>query len=223
MVRNAMVLSFMIPVLPLIMSYHLDHQEVMLVVLPLVAKEALLGFLIGFLIGIVFWAAQSAGSVIDMQRGAFFATMPDPLSKTDTTPLGSLLFHLATILFFICGGFREMIGALIDSYRVWPVDRYFPHIDQNLVVFAAQQLVLCLNLVVILAAPVVISALIADLALGVLNRFAPEMNIFMISLPVKSTIASVILVIYISFLYKYWRGHFMDAEALLHIIGRAIR
>lgn len=223
MVRNAMVLSFSVPLLPLIMSYHLPRQEMTMIVLVLLAKEALLGFIIGFLISIVFWAAQCAGAVADMQRGAFFAIMPDPLSKADTTPLGNLLFHLATILFFICGGFRETIGAIIDSYRVWPVDRYFPHIDQSLVDFTAQQMIRCLNLAVILAAPIVISALTADLALGMLNRFAPQINIFMISLPIKSAIVSLILILYISFFLKYLQGQFMDAEAILQVIGRAIR
>jgi type III secretion protein T len=222
MVRNAMILSFSIPLLPLIMSYHLPGQEMAMIALVLLAKEALLGFIIGFFMGIVFWAAQCAGAVADSQRGAFFAIMPDPLSKADTTPLGNLLFHLATILFFICGGFREMIGAIIDSYRVWPVDRYFPHIDQSLVDFVAQQIIRCLNLAVIFAAPIVICTVVADLALGMLNRFAPQINIFMISLPVKSAIASLILILYISFYIKYLHGHFMNAEAILQVIRRAI-
>lgn len=223
MVRNAMVLCFIIPVMPLIMSYNLPQQEPTMFILILIAKEAFIGFIIGFLIGIVFWAAQCSGMVIDMQRGAFFAFMPDPLSKIDTTPLGSLLFHLATILFFISGGFREMIGAVIDSYRIWPVDRYLPHINKNLVDFIGLQLIRCLNIVLILAAPIVISTLMADLALGILNRFAPQMNIFMISLTVKSAIASLIMVLYISFLVKYMQGYFMDSAAILQTIRKAIQ
>lgn len=223
MVRNAMVLSFIVPVLPLIMSYHLPRRETMMWILVILAKEALIGLMLGLLIGIVLWAAQCSGRVIDMQRGAFFAFLPDPLSKTDTTPLGSLLFHLATILFFICGGFREMIGAIIDSYRVWPVDRYLPHIDQSLVDFIARQLIRCLNMAVILAAPIVISTLTADLALGILNRFAPQVNIFMISLAVKSAIATLILVLYIFFLVKYLQGYFMDSATILQIIRKAIQ
>jgi type III secretion protein T len=222
MVRNAIVLSFIIPLLPLIMTYNLPRQETMMFILILIGKEALIGFIIGFLIGIVFWAVQCSGRVIDMQRGAFFAIMPDPLSKTHTTPYGSLLFHLATVLFFVCGGFREMIGAIIDSYRIWPVDRYFPHIDQNLVDFIARQLIRCLNMAVILAAPIVISTLTADLALGVLNRFAPQVNIFMISLSVKSAIAALIMALYISFLIKYLQGYFMNSEQIIQIIRKAI-
>ena len=223
MVRGGLILSFMIPVLPLITSYHLAQQETMLFIMVLLAKEGLIGFLIGFLVGVVVWAAQCAGSVIDMQRGAFFAIMPDPLSKTDTTPLGSLLFQLATILFFVSGGFREMIGAILDSYRVWPVDRFFPFINHNLVDFVARQMIRCLNLTIVLAAPVVISTLMADLALGALNRFAPQVNIFMISLAVKSIIASLIMVFYITFLAKYLRGSFLDSEAILQTLRRVLQ
>ncbi len=223
MVRNSMVLGFMIPVLPLVMSYHLPGRQTTIFVLLLLAKEALIGFLIGFLISIVFWAAQCAGGVIDMQRGAFFATMPDPVSKIETTPIGSLLFNLATILFFACGGFREMIGAIMDSYRAWPVDRCLPHINQKLVDFIGQQLVRGLNLAVLLAAPIAISTLTADLALGILNRFAPQVNIFMISLVVKSAIATFIMVLYISFLVKYLQGNFLDSAALFKIIGNVIQ
>jgi type III secretion protein T len=223
MVRNAMVLSFSIPLLPTIISYHLPPQKTMLFILMLIAKEALIGFIIGFLVGIIFWAAQCSGKVIDMQRGAFFAIMPDPLSKTESTPYGSLFFNLATILFFVCGGFREMLGAIIDSYRIWPVDRYFPHIDQNLVDFIARQLIRCLGIVVILAAPIVVSTLTADMALGVLNRFAPQINIFMISLTVKSVIASLIMVLYISFLVRYLKGYFLDSAAILQIVGKVFQ
>ena len=223
MVRNAMIISFTIPVLPLILSYQLPRQEVAMYLLALIAKEALLGFILGFVIGIVFWAAQNAGNLIDTQRGAFFAIMQDPLTKADTTPLGNFFFQLSTILFFICGGFREIIGAIIESYQIWPIHRYFPEINHNLVVFFAQQLIRCLNLTVIFAAPVLISAFLADLALGVLNRFAPEMNIFMISLPLKSAIASFVLVLYITFFVKYLQGNFMDAQAFLQIISKVIR
>lgn len=223
MVRNAIVLAFMIPLLPMIMSYQLPQQKTVLFMGGLFFKEALIGFVIGFLVSIVFWAAQCAGRVIDMQRGSFFAIMTDPLTKSETTPMGNFLFQLATILFFVCGGFREMIGAIIDSHSVWPVHRFFPHMDQHLVDFAAQQLSRCLNLAVIFAAPIVISALMADLALGMLNRFAPQVNVFMISLPTKSTIASFILVIYISFYLKYLQENFMGTESILHLVGRAIR
>lgn len=223
MVRNVIILSFMIPVLPLIMSYHLPRQEGIIFIVVLLIKEGLIGLIIGFFIGIVFWAAQCAGKVIDMQRGAFFAILPDPMSKDETTPMGSLLFQLVTILFFVSGGFRETIGAIIDSYHIWPVDRYFPHIDQNLVSFLAHQLIRCLNLSVVLAAPVVISTMTADLALGMLNRFAPQMNIFMISLAVKSIIASLVMVFYISFFIKYLQGTFMDSDAILQIIKKVIQ
>jgi type III secretion protein T len=222
-IRNGIVLSFMVPVLPLIISYHLPRHETMLYILALLTKEALIGLIIGFLISIVFWAAQCAGTAIDHQRGAFFAIMPDPLSKGETTPLGSLLFQLGTILLFVSGGFREMMGAIIDSYRIWPVDRYFPHIGPNLVDFIAQQLIRCLNLAVIIAAPIVISSFMADLALGMLNRFAPQVNIFMISLAVKSAITALIMVFYISFVIRYLHGNFMDSETILQIIKKAIQ
>ena len=221
MARNAIILSLTIPVLPLIISYQLPRQETMVFVLALLAKEALIGFIFGFLIAIVFWAAQCAGTVIDHQRGSFFAIMADPLAKNQTTPLGSFLLHLAVILFFITGGFRDMVGAIIDSYRIWPVNAYYPHINQNLVEFIARQIIRCLNLAVILAAPVAVSALTADQALGLVNRFAPQVNIFMISLAVKSAISTLIMVLYIWFMVKYLRGTFMDSDAILQTIRMA--
>jgi type III secretion protein T len=223
MVRNAVVLSFTIPVLPLIMSYRLPEHENVVFLLTLVAKEGFIGFLIGLLIGIIFWAAASAGSVIDTQQGESNGMLTDPLLKDQTSSMGSLLFQLVAIVFFVSGGFREMIGALIDSYHIWPVDRYFPHIDHRLADFTARQLVRCLNLAAIIAAPMVITALMADISLGMLNRFAPQMNIFMISLPVKSAIAALIMVFYVFFLVKFVQGNFMNSDAILQTIRQVIQ
>jgi type III secretion protein T len=171
------------------------------VYLALAAKEAALGLAIGWVSGIVFWAVQSAGFLMDNQRGASMASGPNPLSGDETTPLGSLLFQGVAAVFFLGGGFMSFLRLLWSSYAVWPAGSLAPAIAPGAGPLFFVSLVDWLMLqTLLLAGPVVAACLLTDVSLGLVNRFASQLNVYVLSMPVKSGMTAFVLVGYYAFL-----------------------
>jgi type III secretion protein T len=181
----------------------------------LAAKETLLGLAIGWVSGIVFWAVQSAGFLMDNQRGASMASGPDPLSGEETSPLGSLLFQGVAAAFFLGGGFLAFLNLLWSSYAAWPLASFGPVPAQVPLLFPALTDWLMLQ-ALLLAGPVLAASLLTDLALGLVNRFASQLNVYILSMPIKSGIAAFIMVAYYGVLVGLGPDLFQN---MLHQIG----
>lgn len=165
----------------------------------LVFKEILIGVLLGFMAGMLFWAVQSAGFFIDNQRGASQAEETDPLTGEQTSPLGSFLFQCAAYLFFSGGAFLAFLGVLYASYELWPVTVLLPLqtlTDIRLPLFFVSQVDWLMRTMLLLAAPVAAACLLTDLALGLISRSAPQLNVYVLAMPVKSAVAMFLLVLY---------------------------
>ena len=177
--------------------------------LALVLKESLLGFLLAYISGLVFWAAQSAGFIMDNQRGASSASAADPLSGEETSPLGSFLFQFVVYVFLASGALTAFLGLFFESYAFWPPASWLPDISRpNLALFVAG---LAANLMIqmcLLAAPVMLAALMVDVALGLINRFASQLNVYVLAMPIKSGLAMFIVLLSLSRLFELAPGLF---------------
>jgi type III secretion protein T len=165
----------------------------------LAAKEVLVGLAIGWVSGIVFWAVQSAGFLMDNQRGASMASDMDPLSGEETSPMGSLLFQGVAAVFFMGGGFLAFLRLLWASYGVWPVASFFPALGPGAMAgptFFISLVDWLMLQTLLLAGPVVCASLLCDVSLGLINRFASQLNVYILSMPIKSGLAALILVGY---------------------------
>ena len=119
-IRLILALAIYMPLHPMVLGT-LDPQSTLSSALSLavggrltllLAKEALLGLMIGLLAGVAFWAIQSAGFFIDNQRGASMAESADILSGDQSSPMGQLLFQSLTYLFYTTGAFLAFLGVL---------------------------------------------------------------------------------------------------------------
>ena len=133
-IRLLLVLALYLPLHPVIVS-HLTDEITLSAALSLAVggklallllKEAVLGLMIGFLAGIVFWTVQSAGFFMDNQRGASMAEGTDILSGDQSSPLGQLLFQSLVYIFYTSGAFLAFVGLVYASYGIWPVTQLLP-------------------------------------------------------------------------------------------------
>jgi type III secretion protein T len=187
--------------------------------LPLVVKEVGIGLIIGFFLGILFWAADSFGSLIDNQRGASMAQGMDPLSGDQLSPYASFFFQFAAMLFFSSGAFVSFIGMLCESYAVWPLFEPLPRLTgsamRNLMLLEADMV---LRLALLLAAPVMALCFLTDFGLGLVNRFAQQLNVFVLSMPVKSAVALFVLTLYAYAVLRAFHAGVADMNVLfLHL------
>jgi type III secretion protein T len=191
--------AFLFPLLPTFEQIGATRtpDETTLFIIALMAKEIFIGLALGYLVSIMFWAVESAGFFIDNQRGGSSAQMSDPMSQDQTSPTGSLLFQTMVFLFYTGGGFVAFLGMLFSTYVLWPVGELLPWpTDLSFPLLFARQFGTLFLYVVLLAAPLVIVCFLSDFCLGLINRFAQQLNVFVLSMGVKSAITAVLLFLY---------------------------
>ena len=202
--RTALVFSIYLMLHPLVQSQMptalpASAGELALLGL-LLAKEIFLGLLLGWIAGIPFWAAQSGGFFIDNQRGASMAEGSDALSGEQTSPVGILFLQGTMYLFFASGAFLTFLGLVYSSYLIWPVASLLPGISRATAMLFAEQTGWLMLYMLLLAGPIAIACLLIDISLGLVNRFASQLNVYVLAMPIKSGLAAFILLIYFGML-----------------------
>ncbi|NLW44636.1 MAG: flagellar type III secretion system protein FliR [Syntrophomonadaceae bacterium] len=147
------------------------------------AVEVFVGYTIGFVAYVLFAGIQLAGQLMDMQMGFGLVNVIDPQSGMQVPLIGNFNYLLATIIFLSINGHHYLLQALCNSYQIIPVlgASFNGQVVEFLMELGANMFVIGLKL----AVPVVAALFMADLALGFIARTVPQMNVFVVGLPLK--------------------------------------
>lgn len=223
--RNAFAMSLAIVVVPVVEATMPAELDIPFII-GLALKETVIGLVLGYSVTILLWTVESVGFFIDNQRGAAMASSMNPLTGEQASPLGILLTQAVTAIFFVGGGILAFLSGLYESYQVWPVMSYMPVIDLNVAEFFLAQLDMLTYLTVFLAGPVVLVMFMAEFGLALVSRFAPQLNVFFLAMPIKSAVGGFLLILYATTLIGYfaeelraleWR--FQEIFQLLGVAG----
>ncbi|MCW7539741.1 type III secretion system export apparatus subunit SctT [Aquabacterium sp. A7-Y] len=223
-VRLVFVAGLTLAVLPLALADPALRQAVPSAgVLGLVLKEGALGLVLGLMCGIAFWGVHAAGSIVEYQAGLTVATAIDPLTGQEDSIVGGLFMNLFTLLFLATGGLLALIGMLLESYTVWPLSSMTPVVGNlKLVAVVIGGLGELLLIALKVAVPFVILMLVVEIALGLLSRFAPQLNVFFLSLPLKMIVLTGLILLYATVMTDGLRGlPVTDFGALLLLLRKA--
>lgn len=166
----------------------------------LFAKEALIGIGFGVLLGSVLWAFETAGQFVDTKVGATLAQVVDPLSGHQTSLSGELLARLVNVIFMVAGGFLVFVAVLIESFSIWPLASSSLAIGrEGLRVFESAFTHFAV-LSLLIAAPALVILYVVDFSLGLMNRFAPQLNLLAISMSLKAVAAVLVWILLLSLL-----------------------
>ena len=221
--RNSILLSFVLIIYPIVEPMAPDTPLGGVEFLGLVFKEVCIGMFLGFLIGIPFWSAEGVGYLVDQQRGIGMASVVDPVAGEQTSPLGSLLLQVTIVLFFSIGGFLLLLSGIFESYRIWPVFSFFPCLRFDLATAFLGKGDELMALILLLAAPIVIGLFVTEFGMGLISRFAPQLNVFSLAMPVKSAVGGLILLYYISVFLTFMKGYFFKASDIFHFLEGIFR
>jgi type III secretion protein T len=186
------------------------------------AKEALIGLLLGLGFSIFIWAIQSVGDLIDFQTGAGNAMFFDPVGGHEGGPTGGFLGWLAITLFVAAGGLLAMLGVVVDSYRLWPVASFFPKLGAVLEQFAIRQGDTLFLWIVKLSAPVILVLVLVELGMGLISRIAPQLNVFVFAQPLKSLLATLMLLLFLFFVYASLQDFLRPSNGVLEFLRSAL-
>ena len=165
--------------------------------LAVLAQQVVIGILLGFSLRIAFVAVDVAGDLIGLQMGLSFAVFYDPAKAAQTAVITEFFSLLAVLLFLSLDGHLLMLSLLAQSFTLLPVS-LAPFAAKGYSVLLAWSATIFLA-GVLLSLPLITALLIANIAMGVLTRVAPQLNLFAIGFPV--TIMAGFLVIMISLPY----------------------
>lgn len=194
MVRNSIFLIFGLAVLTM-------QPQVAQMTLPTVqwillfGKEALVGVVIGFFFATMLWAFEAAGQIIDTKVGATMAQVVDPLSGHQTSLNGEFLGRLANFVFMFSGGLLLLVGTILDSFVIWPIGSLTPVLTMSSLSLFEGEFTRLMTLAVLFASPVLVVLFVTDGALGLVNRYAPQLNVFSLSLSIKAWLSTLIILI----------------------------
>lgn len=179
-------------------------------------KELLIGLIMGFFLGLPFLIVTSAGVLIDHQRGAASLMVNDPTIQNQSSPIGTLYNMVLIVIFYSVDGPFFVLDAILDSYQVIPPDQFL-----NPLFFAPtsplrEKIYKCLQVFVVMAlqlsAPALIAMLMTDTFLGIINRLAPQVQIYFLGIGLKSWLAVLMVAIgwvYFTDLMKKESVHWM--------------
>lgn len=219
MIRNGIAMCLVLFMHPMLSEAKPDEAFSIYDTGGIVIKEAFIGAIMGFVLAIPFWALESAGFFIDNQRGASMASTLNPFSGAETSPLGILFTQAFIALIMTSGLFLLILESLMMTYKVWPVFSYFPQINQEATTFFLGQFDLIIQLAMWLSAPVIIAMFITEFGIALISRAAPQLNVFILAMPIKSAVAAAILVVYVGTIMELARKHMMSIPQLFDSLG----
>jgi flagellar biosynthetic protein FliR len=206
-VRLAVALALTIVFVPMVAPVEGLTVEMLPLAL-MVAREALVGLSIGFVISLVFSAIEMAGHMVDVNAGFSFAALVDPVNGTNTALAGRLYNMLAGLLFFVTNSHHLMIKGLADSFTIAPVGAL--SVNPN-VAGGMTELFTALFLVAIrIAVPVLAAVFLADLALAIAARVVPQMNVLIVGFPLKLGVGMIAMIFAMPIVAATSQGLFGD-------------
>ncbi|GFO53337.1 flagellar biosynthetic protein FliR [Geomonas sp. Red276] len=172
----------------------------------LVLRESLIGLTLGFLSQLIFAGVEFCGQQVGTQMGISMAALFDPATQNNVPTMAMFEGVLATMLFLALGVHHFFIKAIVESYQLVPLGAW--HIDEGVLKFLIQASSGMLVIAIKLAAPVAVALLATSVALGIVARSFPAMNVFMVSMPLNIGIGFVILGISLPVFLRVLEGAF---------------
>ena len=179
----------------------------------MILKECLVGLAIGFFAYMLLSAIQMAGGLIDFQMGYSMASVIDPQTGVQTPLAGQYLYTFA-LLFLLSANGHQFI-PLTSGFMSFG--------SEGLLTFVVESFSATFLIAFQMAIPIVGSLFLVDVALGIVARTVPQMNIFVIGFPVKILVGLILLMVMMSgllFLVKDLLGTILEGlRTLMHLLG----
>ena len=187
----------------------------------LVIKEVFVGVMLGFVCALSFEALRMAGQIIDNSAAITQATTMVPQLPERISPSSNFLYQLGIVFFFAIGGHRMFLWALTRSFELIPP---YGGIDTGEGLTEAAITVVrltadAITLGVLMAFPVLAAIMLTNLFLALVNKSAPQINVFFLGLPLKAVLASAIVLLSLDVvLDQLVDASLEDLEVLMHLM-----
>ncbi len=161
----------------------------------LVLQEAMVGVFIGFLVSIIFTAFQMSGQYYAAQIGFGINEVFDPLSQVSVPVIGQLKNFIGLLVFLMINGHHFMIEAICRSFELAPTFSMSSHATAGYLKYISYTFSGMFVVALKIALPIVAVSFLISVAMGVLAKAAPQMNIMMLGFPFQIFGAFILLIV----------------------------
>lgn len=161
----------------------------------LVAKELLTGIMLGFICYLFFSIVYLVGHIIDMEMGFAMANVINPEDETEIPLMANMFYMLAALIFLMINGHHFLLRGLVNSFEILPLGNLnfnYLMID-HLIYIITSVFVIAFKM----AGPVLVAVFLSNILLGILARTMPQMNVFVVGIPLKILVGFIIMAIVI--------------------------
>jgi len=188
--------------------------------LGLLAQQVLIGIAIGFTMRLFFAAVDLAGEMIGLQMGLSFAVFFNPQTGGQSSVVAEFLGLVNLLVFLALNGHLMLIQIIATSFEWLPIGD--THLQSSAWMLLARYVTVVYALGVLLALPMVAALLITNIALGVLTRAAPQLNLFAVGFPVTLSVGFFVLLFSLSIFAPMAQHIFERAFAAINELMRAM-
>ena len=164
--------------------------------IPAAVNELMLGLALGFLVGLIFVTFQFAGQFIGYQMGFAIVNVLDPQSQEQVSIIGQFLFAVSTLAFFALNLHHDLLGVWYASYELAPPGHWsFAGLGGTTLLGAQEApvwmvwlgatMLQMMWLALKIALPLLAFLMLTDLSLGIIARVMPQLNVFIVGIPLK--------------------------------------
>jgi flagellar biosynthesis protein FliR len=179
-------------------------------------QQLVIGLAIGFSMRLVFSAVDLAGQVIGMSMGLGFATFFDHQSQGQSAAVNQFLMLLAMLIFLSLDGHLMIVTAIANSFISMPISLDASSINPMKIAMWGETI---FRVGLLLALPAVTALLITNMALGILTRAAPQLNLFAIGFPLTLTVGFVVLALSLPGMLKPIENFIEQAVSNMHQVA----
>ena len=220
--RAAAAFTFSIVILPVVLANgDVQAPPTILLYTLAVLGELFIGWIIGFVAYIAFAAIQMAGKIMDMQVGFAIVNVLDPTSGQQMPLIGSFLYNLAIIIFLVTNGHHMLIAALVGSFQTLPLLSLQPSLSLPFVISGFTTGIFLTGMKI--AMPVTFAILLTNVGLGILARTMPQLNIFVVGIPLQIVIGIAVLSMLLPFYVLFLDVVFNEMYGNINIALQALQ
>ena len=168
-------------------------------------SEISTGLILGLITNISFEIVVMAGSLLDLHIGLSMVNIVDPNSKVNTTISGNLLHYVAIMIFFVVNGHHIILKSLIESYNLLSMGTSILNQETMMVLISIiiQYFIIGLRI----AIPVVLIMLMTDIAMGLVSRAVPQINVMILGMPVKMLVGLIAIAVSLPIMVKIFKSN----------------
>lgn len=189
----------------------------------LILKEVMVGVFIGLIAFMIVSAIQIAGGFIDFQMGFAIANVVDPQTGAQSPLIGQYFYIIALLFLLAVNGHHMLIDGLYYSFEVISLHAFIPFSNESIGMFIIQTFNAMFVIAFQIAIPIVGCLFLVDVALGLVARTVPQLNVFVVGLPIKIFVSFVAILIflgmYIFLAEKLFKTMFDVMKGLTELFG----